>query len=360
MRRERGFALLMVLWTLVLLAFLAAVVGSDARTEIYLARNLVESARAEALADAGVYRAASGLAKPPREGGFRGDGQVYVWRQQDEEVRFTVRDEGGKIDLNQASDALLRELFIGAGVDPVAAAELADAVVDFRDEDDEKGARGAEFREYAAAGVGWKPKNAPFTFVDELIYILGMTPEIYRKVTPFVTVYGEQELPHEDTAAPQVVAAMTAAEKAPRSRSKPAAGAGSGAGRSSAGSSTIDGSPLDDESGGFGNRRSGSQSTSPRRSGFGASSDGTIRGSGPGSGLQAAGNADRTDEEQDRRDRSGATAFAIHAEGRTLDGTVFARDAVVDVAGTENAGVAIRSWRQGVRTLFPPEPASGG
>ena len=58
-RRERGFALLMVLWTLMLLAFLATVYGSNARTEVLLARNLVTNARAEALADAGIYRAAT-------------------------------------------------------------------------------------------------------------------------------------------------------------------------------------------------------------------------------------------------------------------------------------------------------------
>ena len=79
--RERGFALLMVLWTLLLLAFIATVFNDNARTEVLLARNLVANARAEALADGGVYRAALGLTRSPREGGFRGDGQVYVWQQ---------------------------------------------------------------------------------------------------------------------------------------------------------------------------------------------------------------------------------------------------------------------------------------
>ena len=127
MERQRGIALLMVLWALVLLALLATVFGGNARTEVLLARNLVENAQAEALADAGIYRAIAGLTKEPREGGFHGDGRVYTWHAGGGEVRFSVRDEGGKIDLNQASDILLRELFVAVGVDPKRSAELADA-----------------------------------------------------------------------------------------------------------------------------------------------------------------------------------------------------------------------------------------
>ena len=219
-RRERGFALLMVLWTLMLLAFLATVFGSNARTEVLLARNLVTNAQAEALADAGVFRAAAGLTRQPREGGFRGNGQVYIWRPSlDEpgtrgaatpvdEVRFTIRDEGGKVDLNQAPAPLLRELLIAVGVEPETSVALADAIVDFRDEDQEKQPQGAEARDYKHAGLAWGPKNKPFDVVDELTYVLGMTPEIYRKVAPLVTVWGLGETPHPYTAPPEVLRAM--------------------------------------------------------------------------------------------------------------------------------------------------------
>ena len=54
---QRGIALLVVLWVLVLLSLMAASLTRTSRTEINLARNLIETAQAEALADAGVYRA---------------------------------------------------------------------------------------------------------------------------------------------------------------------------------------------------------------------------------------------------------------------------------------------------------------
>ncbi len=149
----------MVLWALLLLALLATVFGGNARTEVNLARNLVENAQAEALADAGIYRAIVGLAMEPQEGGFSGDGRVYQWQASGGEVRFSIRDEGGKIDLNQAPDILLRELFVAVGVDAERSAELADAIVDFRDEDSDKRPNGAEERDYASAGSRLRTKE---------------------------------------------------------------------------------------------------------------------------------------------------------------------------------------------------------
>ena len=153
--RDRGIALLMVLWTLLLLALLAAIFSTNARTEVHLARNLVENAQAEALADAGVYRAIAGLAIDPEDGGFGGNGRIYRWHARGGEVRFWIRDEGGKVDLNQAPDILLRELFVAVGVDPERSAQLADAIIDFRDEDNDKQPNGAEEREYISAGFAY-------------------------------------------------------------------------------------------------------------------------------------------------------------------------------------------------------------
>ncbi len=55
-RMRRGIALVVVLWTLLLLSLIAAGFIAVTRTELRLARNALDNARAEALADAGVYR----------------------------------------------------------------------------------------------------------------------------------------------------------------------------------------------------------------------------------------------------------------------------------------------------------------
>lgn len=427
-RRERGFALLMVLWTLMLLAFLATVYGNNARTEVLLARNLVTNSRAEALADAGIYRAAAGLARAPREGGFRGNGQVYIWRPDGldagmaseplDEVRFTVRDEGGKVDINQAPAPLLRELFIAIGVKPESAIALADAIIDFRDENQEKQPHGAEARDYKQAGLPWGPKNKQFDVVDELTYVLGMTPEIYRRVAPLVTVWGLGESPHPYTAPLEVQRAMlavlnggrkgtddkrhpgsstssadsTAGDSAFGSGSRRSFGSGSsgsasafGSSRSSlgSGSSGLGSSSFGGSSGGSGGGGSslGSGSLFGRGSSSlgsgGSSGSGSLFGSGSSSGSsslfggsrslfgdsslsgdgQGAFGADEDEQtDPDQLERSGSTTFSVHAEARTADGTIFARDATVDMTGSESSAVSFRTWRQGERILFPASP----
>lgn len=374
-RRERGFALLMVLWTLMLLAFIATVFGDNARTEVLLARNLVSNARAEALADGGVFRAAAGLTRAPRDGGFRGDGQVYVWRPsvddnasgeaiEGEEVRFTIRDEGGKVDLNQAPARLLRELFVAVGLEPKPSAALADAIVDFRDEDQEKQAAGAETREYKAAELPWGPKNKPFVLVDELIYVVGMSPEIYRRVSPLVTVWGQGETPHPYTAPPEVLEALTAALKAPRGR--PSADKSGASGSQSKAQS--DGPHGGSTGSSLGLRRS-SDSSGSNVSGsrtFGSSGLGSSGSSSLGTGLSqfggqsSFGTTEETENDVEQQERSGGTTFTVHAEGRTADGTVFTREATIDITGTETAPVSIRAWRLGERTLFPVSAGTPG
>src|SRR4051812_50099589 len=66
-RGQRGFALLIVLWMLVLIAFMTAHVTATGRTEIRIAANLAANAAAQAAADGGVYQATFNLADPRPE-----------------------------------------------------------------------------------------------------------------------------------------------------------------------------------------------------------------------------------------------------------------------------------------------------
>ena len=76
-RRERGIALISVLWILVVLALLAANMTQTSRASRQLARNLSSTAEARALADGGVYFAIAGLLEPDRQKLLATDGTVY-------------------------------------------------------------------------------------------------------------------------------------------------------------------------------------------------------------------------------------------------------------------------------------------
>jgi general secretion pathway protein K len=190
-RREQGIALIAVLWMLVLLSIVAAALSLETRSSTRVARNMAENAAARAAADAGVQRALLDLESVATgdKAKFRADGTVYDWQFANAKVRISVRDEAGKIDLNQAPEPLMVALFTSVGVDPAKAQALADAIADFRDPDNLRRLSGAELSDYRDAGLNWGPKNAPFQAVDELQQVFGMTPELYSRVAPDLTVY---------------------------------------------------------------------------------------------------------------------------------------------------------------------------
>ena len=190
---RRGIALVVVLWTLLLLSLIAAGFIAVARTEVRLARNALDNARAEALADAGVYRAIYELLGPNDGTKWRVDGRVYQIEFHEGVVRVSIQDEGGKIDLNHARDEHLRRLFQLVGLDDREAGALVDAIVDFRDEDNLHRLNGAEDTDYEAAGLAYGAKDAPFEAVEELRQVMGMTWEIFRKVAPYLTVHSKRQ-----------------------------------------------------------------------------------------------------------------------------------------------------------------------
>ena len=189
-RRQGGVALVLVLWVITLLSVIAGNFAFSMRSEAQIARNLISAAQARALADAGVQKAWLELLKPPTDlQRWQANGVAHEFRMGDAILRVTIQDEAGKIDLNMAPDALLKGLFKSVGLSDDANAALVDAVVDWRDADKLKRLHGAEEDDYRAAGKSYVPSNRPFETVDELQRVLGMSPDLYRKLAPALTVY---------------------------------------------------------------------------------------------------------------------------------------------------------------------------
>lgn len=188
-RREQGFALLLVLWGLILLGLIAASFLREARVSIALARNATENANAEALADAGVQRAMLGLLDPDPATAWRADGRVYRFALGEGSITVRIQDEAGKIDLVHAPAAMLASLFEAVGADLETAHRLADAILDYADRDSDRRPGGAEDSDYVAAGRKDGAKDGPFERKEELMKVLGMTPALYKAVAPYVTVY---------------------------------------------------------------------------------------------------------------------------------------------------------------------------
>ena len=191
--RQRGVALVLVMWAGVLLAVVISSFMLERRTEQLIMQNSISMARAEAIADAGVQRAVWELYRTDNApDAWKRDGTVQHWTFDGVPVRIDIRDESAKIDINTASDALLRGMFLSIGMTDDEAAKIVDAILDWTDADSLKRPNGAEEPEYRAAGLPYKPANAPFQAIEELQLVLGMRPDIYRRIAPMITVFSRQ------------------------------------------------------------------------------------------------------------------------------------------------------------------------
>jgi general secretion pathway protein K len=88
------------------------------------------------------------------------------------------------------------------------AAKLVDAIADWRDADSNRRLKGAEAPEYTAAGLSYGPANALFQSTEELKLVLGMTPEIFARIAPLITVYSGQPGINEQIATREVLRAL--------------------------------------------------------------------------------------------------------------------------------------------------------
>lgn len=191
--RNRGVALVLVLWVSVLLTVIASAFIVERRTETMIVRNSASLARAEAAADAGVWRGIHDMYRsdnaPDR---WTRDGTPHDWSFDSVPVRVELRDESAKIDINTASEVLLSGLLASAGLEQDEVARLLDAILDWRDPDSLKRPNGAEEHDYRDAGLTYKPANSAFQAIEELQLVLGMRPDLYRRLAPSITVFSRQ------------------------------------------------------------------------------------------------------------------------------------------------------------------------
>jgi general secretion pathway protein K len=211
---ERGIALLTVLWALALLSAMAVVLAGTARTEAQIAHNHYENARARSLAEAGISLAIVRFLDPDPRTQWRADGGEHAFSYGGGNIRVSLKDEAGKVDLNAAPDELIAGLFTVVGVQGDAVSRLSHAIADWKDADDLRHALGAEASDYARAGLSYGPRNAPFQSVEELRLVLGMTALLYEQVEPFVTIHSPGGRINPLSAAPEVLRALPGAQPA--------------------------------------------------------------------------------------------------------------------------------------------------
>jgi general secretion pathway protein K len=205
--RERGAALLVVLWMLALLTVLILSLTSATRTELNVAHNQEETAQARAIADAGVTLAILATLDPSPTTQWPGTGDIHNLRFGSGTIRVAVQDEYGKIDLNVAPPELLAGLFRTLALSETESDRLVAAIMSLRAEALAQSATGADTSAAASVLVPQKP----FLAIEELRLLPGMTPTLYERLEPFLTVYSAQYGVNPLTAPPQVLQSLPGA-----------------------------------------------------------------------------------------------------------------------------------------------------
>ena len=190
--RQRGVVLVVVLWLVVLLTVIGSSHARNMRIETTLAFNHVGTAKARAMAEAGISRAIMELFVSDTATRWQFNGTAYPIQLDSGSVNIAIRDASGLLDLNRAGPVQLGAVLAAAGAEEADSQQLVDAILDWRDKDQLRRLHGAEDDDYRHAGLDWGSRDGLFASVDELRYILGMTHELFERLVPYLTVHSSQ------------------------------------------------------------------------------------------------------------------------------------------------------------------------
>lgn len=195
---ERGVALVVVLWVLVLLTFLVMDFAFATRLETTIVRNYLEEAQAYYLAQAAFQTAVAEVledfdytfldengrlvfavrtppsggenAAPKRDDVTLGAG-VYS---------YEITDEESKININVMTYPRLTALLEETGVgDPKLRSVISDSILDWIDADHLHKLNGAEDDYYEDLNLPYEAKDRRIDTIEELLLVRGMTPSIF-------------------------------------------------------------------------------------------------------------------------------------------------------------------------------------
>ena len=192
---KKGLVLVGVLWVVIVLIVLVSVLGRTSRLDTKVCRARTEALRCKWACRAGIEKAIGILNEDTRES----DHLLDLWSDNEEDFNdillercwFTVRvtDEASKLNINTVTKGQLLAL-------PEMLEEIADSIIDWRDNDDTPSEGGAEGGYYENLPFGYMARNGPFRTIRELLLVKDVTPELlYGEDTNFNNQldYNEQD-----------------------------------------------------------------------------------------------------------------------------------------------------------------------
>jgi len=169
--------LVAVLWAVVLATVIVASIAQDSRLETRICLAGGEAVRGKWALRAGVEKAIAILNDDLKTSDSLDD----LWSDNEDELfdvelgqaTFDIRiiDEASKLNINTASKKRL------LGLENMTE-EIADAIIDWRDKNDDTSPGGAEEGYYLNLPYGYRIRNGPFRTLRELLLVKGVTTEL--------------------------------------------------------------------------------------------------------------------------------------------------------------------------------------
>jgi general secretion pathway protein K len=239
--REKGSILVLVLWALGLLTVFAIYLGVGARARIDFLNRIETRSKTFYMAEAGIKQAVSGIANLDKKKsylalndicsknrnifsaglfdagdikvGYEYQGDDFSYGQNDGQLMMSgVCDVQAKLNINVAGREELMALLIEtADIEAEAADQIASAIIDWRDKDNNPLAKGAENQYYQGLKNAYACKDSAFETIEELRYVRGIDYNTYKYIEPYITVFGTGKI-NINTASTKVLKALGLSE----------------------------------------------------------------------------------------------------------------------------------------------------
>jgi len=177
---ERGNILITVLWIIAVMAVLVLGLNYEARSDIERTRLMRDRSSAYWLARAGVEMAKYdfALSRMRMDEEFQAK-SVYEYQFETGYALCQMVSESGKMSVNSTNRQLWMQALSIFGLSEQQVDEIVDAILDWRDPDDEKHLNGCESEYYQSLNPPYYARNGPFTSVDEIMLVRGVSQGMF-------------------------------------------------------------------------------------------------------------------------------------------------------------------------------------
>ncbi|MES2705392.1 MAG: hypothetical protein V4726_02205 [Verrucomicrobiota bacterium] len=207
-RRQRGSALLLVMWLISMLSLLIYSTVQVIAHDMDITISQKKAFRARQLTEMGINIACNPVVKESDTALLN---QVVGDPDAGESFSVTIRGEGGRFNVNTLLQNKSRDFFERSfelwGMEKDAASALTDCLLDWTDADEQKELHGMEREDYEEMNFTGYPFDRPFYSLDEMLLVPGFdqVAALKKDWRDYFTIYSAGKL-DLNAAEPKVIA----------------------------------------------------------------------------------------------------------------------------------------------------------